>query len=54
MLAASMISTAIGKLVDKLPPWGKFIFCGLTVVGSGYCIARYGLLRFLLRVIFSP
>lgn len=49
-----MISTAIGKVVDKLPPWAKVIFYILVVAGSVYCIAQYGLLQFLLRVIFSP
>lgn len=49
-----MISNAIGKVVDKLPPWAKVIFYILVVVGSVYCIAHYGLGEFLLRVIFSP
>jgi hypothetical protein len=40
--------------MDKLPPWGKVIFFGLTAIGSVYCIARYGLAHFLLRMIFSP
>ena len=41
----------MGKLVDKLPPWGKFVFYVLTAVGSVYCIAHYGFFHFLLRVI---
>ena len=49
-----MISEAIGKLVDKLPPAGKFIFYVLAAVLGVYCIAHYGLFHFLLRVIFSP
>jgi hypothetical protein len=52
--AASMISTAIGKVVDRLPLWGKVIFYVLTLLGSVYCIAHYGFFHFLLRVIFSP
>jgi hypothetical protein len=44
----------ISRAVDKLPRWAKFIFAALTVVGSVYCIARYGFWSFLLRVIFSP
>lgn len=49
-----MISSAIGKVVDKLPLWGKVIFYVLRLAGSVYCIARYGLGSFLLKVIFSP
>jgi len=49
-----MISAAIGKLIDRLPPFGKTIFYGLAVVGSVYCIAHYGLFQFLLRMIFIP
>jgi len=49
-----MISAAIGKVVDRLPLWGKVIFYALTLLGSVYCIAHYGLFHFLLRVIFSP
>jgi hypothetical protein len=49
-----MISSVIGKLVDRLPQWGRFIFYELTAVGSVYYIAHYGLGRFLLRTIFSP
>jgi hypothetical protein len=52
--AASMISAAIGKVVDRLPLWGKVIFYVLTLLGSVYCIAHYGFFHFLLRVIFSP
>lgn len=44
----------IGKAIDRLPPWAKLIFWGLTIIGSVYCIARYGFWSFLLRVIFSP
>jgi hypothetical protein len=49
-----MISEAIGKVVDKLPPWGKFIFYVFTLVISVYGIARYGLGRMLLRALLSP
>jgi hypothetical protein len=49
-----MISSALGKLVDKLPVWGKVIFYVLTLALSAYCFARYGFFHFLLRVIFSP
>ena len=49
-----MISAAIGKVVEKLPPWGKVIFYCLTLAGSVFCIVHYGLFHFLLRVIFSP
>lgn len=52
--AANMISAAIGKVVDRLPLWGKVIFYILTLVGSVYLIAQYGFFHFLLRVIFSP
>lgn len=52
--AASMISAALGKVVDKLPVWGKIIFYVLTLGLSVYCIAHYGFFHFLLRVIFSP
>ncbi len=49
-----MISNAIGRLVDKLPTWAKVIFYILVAAGSLYCIAQYGFLSLLLRVIFSP
>jgi hypothetical protein len=49
-----MISKALGKVVDKLPLWGKVVFYVLTLILSVYCIAHYGLFHFLLRVIFSP
>lgn len=49
-----MISSAIGKVVNKLPLWGKVIFYVLTLAGSVYCIAHYGLGSFLLKMIFSP
>ena len=49
-----MISSALGKLVDKLPLWGKVIFYVLTLVLSVYCIAHYGFWSFLLKAIFSP
>jgi len=49
-----MISEAIGKVVDKLPRWGKVIFYGFTLAGSAYCIAHYGLFHFLLRLMLSP
>ena len=49
-----MISAAIGRVVDRLPLWGRVIFYVITVLGSVYFIAHYGFLRFLLRMIFSP
>ena len=49
-----MISTALGKVVDKLPLWGKVIFYVLTLILSVYRIAHYGFFHFLLSVIFSP
>jgi hypothetical protein len=52
--AASMISAAIGKVVDRLPMWGKVIFYVLTLFGSVYCIVHYGFFHFLLRVLFTP
>jgi hypothetical protein len=51
---AIMFYKAIDKVVDKLPTWVKFILLVLTVLGSAYCISRYGFWSFLLRVIFSP
>jgi hypothetical protein len=44
----------IGRAIDRLPTWAKVIFWAFTVVGSVYCIARYGFWSFLLRVIFAP
>lgn len=44
----------ISRAIDKLPTWGKVIFYGVTVLGSMYCIGRYGFFSFLLCVIFSP
>jgi len=49
-----MISTAFGKIVVKLPPWGKLIFWAIAILVTVYGIARYGLGRILLRAIFSP
>jgi len=51
---AIMFYKTIDKVVDKLPTWVKFILMVLTVLGSVYCISRYGFWSFLLRVIFSP
>ncbi len=51
---AIMFYKAIDKVIDKLPTWVKFILLVLTVLGSVYCISRYGFWSFLLRVIFSP
>ncbi len=48
-----MLSAAVCKVVDKLPPWGKVIFWGLSLALSAYCISHYGLFHFLLRVTFS-
>jgi hypothetical protein len=48
------ISRAIDRLVDKLPRWAQLILIAFVVLGSVYCIARYGFFSFLLRVIFSP
>jgi hypothetical protein len=44
----------ISKAIDKLPTWAKLILMVLTVIGSVYCIARYGFWSFLLHAIFSP
>jgi hypothetical protein len=44
----------LSRVFDKLPVWGKAIWIILTIAGSAYCIAHYGLLSFLLRMIFSP
>jgi len=49
-----LISRAIDKVVDPLPTWAKLILLALVVIGSVYCIARYGFWSFLLRTIFSP
>ena len=51
---AIMFYKAIDKVIDKLPTWVKFILMVLTVLGSAYCISRYGFWSFLLHVIFSP
>jgi len=45
---------SISRVIDRLPMWAKLISVALTVLGSMYCIARYGFLSFLLHVIFSP
>ena len=50
----SMISTALGKVFDKLPVWARAIWVVVTIVGSVYLIVEYGLFHFILRVIFSP
>jgi len=44
----------ISRSIDRLPRWAKGIFWILTILGSVYCIARYGFWEYLLRVIFSP
>ena len=44
----------ISRAVDRLRGWVKYILAFLTVIGSGYYIAHYGFLSFLLRMIFSP
>ena len=49
-----MLSSLYGKLLDKLPVAGKAIVATLVIVGSVYCISRWGLADFLVRVIFSP
>jgi hypothetical protein len=49
-----MISTALGKVFDKLPVWAKVIWVAVTIVGGVYPIAEYGFFHFLLRLIFSP
>jgi hypothetical protein len=48
------IMGSISGAVDKLPTWAKLICMVITVLGSVYCIARYGFFSFLLHVIFSP
>ena len=50
----TMFYKAIDKAIDKLPTWVKFILFVLAVMGSVYCISRYGFWSFLLKVIFSP
>ena len=42
------------KLFRKLPSWAKAVFWVLAFIGSLVVIAREGLGRFLLKVIFSP
>jgi hypothetical protein len=49
-----MISRLLDKAFNKLPAWAKVIFVALTIVGSIYCIARYGFFSFMLHAIFSP
>jgi hypothetical protein len=49
-----MLSSLYGKIVEKLPTVGKVVFAALAIVGCKYCIGRYGLAGFLVRVIFSP
>jgi hypothetical protein len=44
----------LDKAFDKLPGWARVILVVLTVMGSVYCIARYGFSSFLLHAIFSP
>ena len=48
------ISRAIGRLIDKLPRWAQWILMLFAAVGSVYYIAHYGVLIFLLKMIFSP
>ena len=40
--------------IKRVPPWARMSLLILTVAGSVYCIARFGLLSFLMHVIFSP
>lgn len=49
-----MISTALGKVFEKLPNWGKVIWVVVAIVGCVYLIREYGLFHFLLRLILSP
>lgn len=42
------------KVFDRLPTGARVVFAVLILVGSIYWIAHYGLVSFLLRVIFSP
>lgn len=44
----------VSKAIDRLPPWAKMIPAVLTVAASVWYIARYGLLTYILTVIFSP
>ena len=44
----------ISRALDKLPTWAKSILVVITIIGSVYCIARWGFLSFVLHVIFSP
>jgi hypothetical protein len=49
-----MFEKAVDKRFDKLPSWAKVTCATLTIVGSVYCIARFGFFHFLLRVFLSP
>lgn len=44
----------ISRAIDKLPAWAKLTCVAFAVLGSVYCIARFGFWSFLLRVVFSP
>ena len=48
------ISRALDRVIDPLPTWAKGILGLLVLIGSIYCMARYGFWSFLLKVIFSP
>lgn len=49
-----LISGVVDKLIDKLPAWAKPVLVAVTLLGSVYCVVRYGFLSFVLHVIFRP
>jgi hypothetical protein len=49
-----VISSALGKVFVRIPAWAKVIWVILTILAGVYCIARYGLLSFILHVLLSP
>jgi hypothetical protein len=44
----------VSRAIDKLPAWVKVIVVVASIATSVYYIAHYGLLSFLMRMIFSP
>jgi hypothetical protein len=44
----------MSQLIDKLPLWAKLICAIAMLVGSAYYIDRYGVVTFILKLIFSP
>lgn len=45
-----LISTSI----DRLPKWAKVLLGVILMLGGAYYISRYGLVSFLLHLIFGP